>query len=707
MRLPVRFTSISMKYHLQSSIGVGILLMVFLLIPPAQAQKKDRACATARQLLHTIRSYHVAPPAADSLFGHRVLQQFVQLLDPYGLYLSQGDVSRLRPYFITLEQDARQGKCGFVDQSLQLFSQRYRFADSLRQALLKQNFHWQDSDTLYISLHPAKSLAAGREELTDRWLRQLKYMVLQEAYTEAGGEAFSMAHQQALREKVLERLNCRRSRMLGTPHGLQEYVEESLLEAIASSFDPHTNYLPASIKQQFEASLSVETESFGIELEENRQGDVQIGTLSPGGPAWKSNELHQGDVLLQIRPKKGAARSFSCANIEEAARLLNDATHRHIFLTVRKPNGKTKTVELVKEKLQVEENVVQSFVLNGDRKIGYVSLPGFYTQWDEQGRERGCAQDVARELLRLKREGVEGLILDLRYNGGGSVQEALNLAGVFIDEGPLGIEHSRGDKPRLLKDLNRGTLFDDPVLVLVNGYSASAAEILAQALQNYNRALVVGSKTWGKASMQTIIPLDPASASQGAQGRGDFVKVTISRYYDLKGGTYQYRGVVPDILLEDGLAALGQHESTYATALKPDAIIKQLSYTPLPELPVQVLAQRSQQRLLLNKAYAEQLRQATDLQMATRRGFPLRLSPAGFQQDYTWLNNLMVRSEEEEQPENYPFELKVLSVHELRLKQSPDLQEAHEKLVKELRRDTWLEESYHILLDLLQSQSKQ
>ncbi|EMR03456.1 S41 family peptidase [Cesiribacter andamanensis] len=688
-----------MQQYLRSIWGVGALLLL-LLAQPAVAQKRGDACAKARQLLHTIRTYHVAPPAADSLFGERVLQQFVGILDPYGLYLTRQEVDQLRPHFSSLEAQSTQGKCGFVEESVRLFMRQYRFADSLRQALLRQPFHWQQADTLYLTITTTPPLAASRQELALRWQRQLKYMVLQEAYSDSGGESLRLSNQQALQTRVLERLNCRRSRMLDTPGGLQDYVEESLLEALASSFDPHTNFLPASIKQQFEASLSVEAESFGIELEENRQGDVQIGQLVPGGPAWKSNELHQGDVLLQLRPKRGGTKSFSCTNLEEAARLLNDATHRHVFLTVRKQNGKTKTVELVKEKLQVEENAVQSFILTGERKIGYLSLPGFYTQWDEQGRERGCAQDVARELLKMKREGIEGLILDLRFNGGGSVQEALNLAGIFIDEGPLGIEHSRGEAPRLLRDLNRGTLFDAPLLVLVNGFSASASEILARSLQNYNRALVVGSKTYGKASMQSLIPLDAsASSSWGAHTRSDFVKVTISRYYDLKGATYQYHGVLPDVLLEDGLAVLGQHESAYPTALQPDAIQKKVVYQPLPPLPVQDIALRSQRRLQQNTHYHRQLEQARQLEASTRKGFPLRLSPEEFRQDYAWLNNLMGTEEEQEvQPD---FDLSPLGTGQPRLIQSPEQKEAEEQLVKDLRQDAWLGECYHIMLDLL------
>lgn len=670
-----------------------------LLALPLGAQQKESACSTIRQLMKTIRVYHVAPVPADSAFGERVLQQFVGGLDPFGLYLTRNDVRFLRDHFLTLDEQSKSGGCRFYEVAVQIFSDRYRYADSLRQSLIRQPIHWQAADTIRI-FHGAGTLAADQKELAVRWRQQLKYMLLQEAYTESGGKALQPEKLAGLKESVLQRLNCRRSRMLGTATGLQDHVQEVLLEAIATAFDPHTSFLPHSVKQQFEASLSAEAESFGIGLSENRQGDIQIEHLSPGGPAWKTNELHQGDVLLKLRSQNGGEKTFSCASVSEADLLLNDASHRHIYLTVRKQNGKTKTVELVKEKLQVEENVVQSFVLAGERKIGYLSLPGFYTQWDEQGRERGSANDVARELLKLKREGVVGLILDLRYNGGGSVQEALNLAGMFIDEGPLGIEQMRGEKPRLMKDMNRGTLYDDPLIVLVNGFSASAAEILAQALQNYNRAVIVGGKTYGKATMQSLIPLQATQLGYQPKSDDDFVKITISRYYNLKGSTYQYEGVQPDVLLEDGLGALGLHESASPTALRADQIQKQLIYYPLPPMPLQQLAVNSTQRLQQNGVYQQQLAQAKALRKVVAQGMPLRLTPEGFQQDYARLSQLM-EQEESQKAAVSSFALHTLASTDQLLQLNPERKVAHEQLKQELAKDVWLGETYHIMLDLL------
>ncbi|WP_224997280.1 S41 family peptidase [Cesiribacter sp. SM1] len=683
--------------------GLHIFLLFSLLMGCAAllpVTAKQKPCKVARQLLQTLRTFHVDPPLTDSLFSERVLQEFVQNLDPGGFYLTQQSIQALRKDFQNLEKNIQKGKCTALETGIRIFNRQYLFVDSLRNRLLQEPLVLSDTDVLRLSLTPNHHYVADSAALVERWHKQLRYLLLYEAYMEAGEGVIKLENEAALRKKVQERLICRRSRLLDGSGGLAAQVGEHFLSALSTAFDPHTNYFPPTTKQQFMASLSTETESFGIQLHENAQGDIEISRLIPGGPAWKSNELHEGDVLLSLHPKKGQAKSFSCTSAEEAEALLADVTLKQVQLVVRKKSGQSKKVNLVKERLQVEENVVSSFVLKGEHTFGYLALPAFYSQLDGP-YGRGVATDVAREIINLLNADIEGIVLDLRFNGGGSVMEALKLAGMFIDEGTLGVESDKFHKNQPLRDMIKGTIYDGPVVLLVNSFSASASEILAQALQTYNRALVIGSPTYGKATVQVIMPI---SGQEKSKPKEPFVKMTIAKYYGPLGSSYQSNGIIPDIELSDGISVLGMREAAYPTALRADVITNKFSFHPDPALPTEALSFLSEQRLLADTAYNRQLERTNKLAGIVAHGFPLRLSPRYFKADYEQLIKLYDESFTTGGAVKPPFELQNLPETEKLLERDEELKTMNTRIKEELKNDVWLTETYHVMLDLLQLQ---
>jgi carboxyl-terminal processing protease len=277
-----------------------------------------------------------------------------------------------------------------------------------------------------------------------------------------------------------------------------------------------------------------------------------------------------------------------------------------LIITVKKPNGVIATVPLIKEVISVEENSISGYLLKGKKTIGYIALPGFYSQWDTWN-PLGCANDVAKEILKLQKENIEGLILDLRFNGGGSLHEAMGLMGLFIDEGPLFLIRDKNNKIALKKDLNRGALYNGPLVLMVNGLSASASEVLTAGLRDYNRALVVGNNTFGKATAQENFPLEtnpgatniPFSANSDAS-----LNITTSKIYRINGISYQSTGVAPDIELPDVFSNLDLGEAVKPYSLKPDTISKKVVYNPLPELPVKELAEKSRDRIEKSPSFA-------------------------------------------------------------------------------------------------------
>ena len=232
---------------------------------------------------------------------------------------------------------------------------------------------------------------------------------------------------------------------------------------------------------------------------------------------------------------------------------------------------------------------MKGFLLKGAKTVGYISLPAFYTDWEDSKGANGCANDVAKEILKLKKENIGALILDLRYNGGGSMEEAVALSGLFIDAGPVGQVKSRETKVFTMKDVNRGTVWDGPLLVLVNGSSASASEMVAGTLQDYNRALILGSPTYGKATAQVVLPMDTTIDLTNFNGQAtasSYIKVTISKLYRVNGTTAQASGIKPDIALPDPPEAMVQREADEPFALSPTPIEANKYYHPLPALPL-------------------------------------------------------------------------------------------------------------------------
>jgi carboxyl-terminal processing protease len=281
---------------------------------------------------------------------------------------------------------------------------------------------------------------------------------------------------------------------------------------------------------------------------------------------------------------------------------------------VRKKNGQLEKVTLQKRKLENDENIVKSFVLKGAKNIGYITLPSFYTRWEDEGGSK-CAYDVAKEIVKLKRDSITGLILDLRYNGGGSMQEAIEMAGIFIDEGAICQFNEKGEKLVTLKDINRGVIYNGPLVILVNGYSASASELLAASLQDYNRALIVGSRTHGKGTSQQIYPLENKAATVISSSGNAFVKLTGGKFYRVTGKSSQFYGVLPDIQIANPFDELGDYESKIPFALKPDTVGSYKYFKPMKELPKNGLQEKSTLRVSGNSKFksiqmqAQQIRQ--------------------------------------------------------------------------------------------------
>ena len=586
-----------------------ILKTVFLTVSISTlAQQPASVKNEALQLKKLILQHHFDPKPVDDLFSAKVFDHVLNALDPEKLYFTQQDITALSAFKYKIDDDLTGTTWNFLPAITERYKQSLLRSEAIITRHTKVPFDLSKKE-LFIS---DTAWAENDVASAALWHKNLKYetldelIQLQKRTPEIKDSEFLTKKEPEARQRVQRNSLRMIHRILNHASGYENHVATQFLQSVGLAFDPHSSYLSLAQMENFLASLSTEGYYFGISVDENERGEIVITQLTPGGPAWKSGEVHAGDVIEQIRWEGSEWIEVDGMTQDEFDNLLQESIRNSIEFTLKETGGIEKTVRLRKEKMSAEENRVKSFILEGEKRIGYVSLPGFYTDWgDEEGSR--CANDVAKEILKLKKENIDGLVLDVRYNRGGSLKEAVAMAGIFIDAGPMGVLKVKGGTPQSEKDVNRGTVYDGPLVLMVNGLSASASEFLAAALQDYHRGIIVGSRTYGKATGQEVFSLEPdeknASASAAEKLGWGYTTITTLKIYRVTGKTAQKRGVTPDIMLPDLYDFIEFREENLEDALTSDSISRKIYYTPLGLLPVCELKEKSQVRIAKNNAF--------------------------------------------------------------------------------------------------------
>ncbi|HEY4789135.1 MAG TPA: carboxy terminal-processing peptidase [Bacteroidales bacterium] len=690
-----------------------IWLAFLLLSFNGQSQSPLNYCTEERLLLHALETFHYQPVPIGSQLTERTYKLFLETLDPHGLYFIVSDTAILSSCKTEMIEKNNAHLCEDCFTKISdLYRERLIEADSVISDVLQTPLTFTSNDSIYFGETENINFAKDKKTLRNGWKRWLKYQALLYLFSpdSTNDNPFLRKDSQILKKEteVINKIKIREqrfiNRILNSPQGFSNYVASAFLNALAASFDPHSSYFSPSEKQDFESSLSPDAPSYGFEVEDKPNGTVQISRLIPGGPAWKSNELHKGDVLVQVQWPHGEIVDLSYSDKEETDEILQSSESDRMELTVRKPNGQLKTVRLIKKMLKADDNLIKSFVLKGKKNIGYISLPGFYTEWENQD-PTGCSVDMAKEILKLKQEHVEGIIIDLRNNGGGAMNEAIALAGTFIEGGPLCILRERDKKLTLLKDMNLGTIYDGPLVLMVNGFSASASEILAASLQDYHRAVIVGSPTFGKASGQSIIPLDTLAwiNPKGSTNKHNpgFAKITVSRFYRLNGSSYQGKGVVPDILLPAQVEGWGIRETKQPYAFGGDSVEKKVHFVPFPDLPVRELSDRSRIRLAQDTIFRKIIQISDSLKIALKNLKAVSLNIDSFRKKEAWIFEALQTLDNITERPSLDYRVTNVKYDEALINLSSYRKEINEILIKNLQNDIYIQETYQITNDLI------
>lgn len=591
------------------------------------AAPTEGGVATTRQgyvlqsVMKTIESGHFAPRALDDSFSARVYEKVLEQLDYEKKFFTAPEVAELAAHRYRIDDQIKATSVEFYAATDALFKKGIERAEVLYKDILSQPFSFGTNEEIQLA---GEKLQFAQDEagLRERWRLYLKYRTLikyveladAQAKDSTGAKKKSPAELESeARASVLKNQDTYFRRLKKVDENQRFTL---FINAIANSEDPHTDYFPPQDKQRFDEAMSGSFSGIGAQLKDE-EGRVKVASIITGSPSWKQGELKAGDEIMKVAQGTDEPDDIQGFDIDDVVKKIRGKRGTEVRLTVRKVDGSIKVIPIVRGDVQLEETFARSAIIGeGANSIGYIYLPEFYADFQHiNGRRSG--EDVAKEVEKLKSAGVSGIILDLRNNGGGSLSDVVDIAGLFIDQGPIVQVKSSDASPMTLRDGSRGALWNGPLSIMVNGGSASASEILAAAMQDYKRAVVIGSPTFGKGTVQKVVSVDEnldlgtrmriAAASEKDAVFGSpigAVKLTMQKFYRVNGGSTQLRGVTPDIILPDPYKYIEMGERRDKTALPWD-VIPAAGYKPVPDaVAVAALKSKSNARVVANTGFA-------------------------------------------------------------------------------------------------------
>jgi carboxyl-terminal processing protease len=531
---------------------------------PPTAKELQQETIISEIVYNTLVTSHFSPPEIDEAFADRVFDEFFDNVDYTKRIFLATDIEKLSSYKKDMLNRIKSSDLSLFNDAYMVLMQRLDELPDLYEAILAEPFSF-DVKHDFETDDDKRGWAANEEERQKLWEDYLKYKVLSRLYEsdrrqkarleEEGGDTITVKSFAQLEEEA------RKKELDFQKEWMENYRELNRLDwfaiylnSVANLFDPHTEYYPPQQREDFEVEMSGQFEGIGAQL--MTKGDyVVIDKVVTGSASWRQGDLEVGDKLLMVAEQDGEPVDVVGMSIRKVVKLIRGKKGTTVVLTVLKMDGSRKDIPIVRDVVEIEATFARGSVVEKDgKKIGYIRLPKFYVDFNRNNEiSRNCADDVKIELERLKAEGVEGIILDLRNNGGGTLEGVVDIAGFFIESGPIVQVQSSGFAPRVLKDRDKNIVYDGPLLVMTNTFSASASEIFAAAIQDYQRGIIMGSRsTFGKGTVQNMADLDRMVGFR----YNDFkplgaLKLTIQKFYRINGGTPQLKGVIPDIIIPD------------------------------------------------------------------------------------------------------------------------------------------------------------
>jgi carboxyl-terminal processing protease len=589
--------------RLKVGLYAFLVAAVFVLASYRLFRRADSAAPSKDQvligtMLQGLSAAHYQPEKVDDAFSKRVFDLYLKHLDYRKQFLLASDVDQLRRYQTQIDDEVKNGTHEFLDLSTKLMADRTKEMQGLYRDILAKPFDFTVDETFQTDFEKAP-FPADKAAQRELWRKLLKYETLSrvsemmEAQEKAkaakpSGATAAPAAADASAPTAAEPVRTPAQMETEARKRVLKYYDDQFDElndtdanerlatyanTIANTYDPHTEYFAPKAKEDFDYEMTGRFEGIGATLRE-KDGLIYIEEIMPGSASARQGDLKKGDAILRVA--QGAAEPVSIEgwHTAKAVTLIRGKKGSEVRLTVKKPDGSTKIVPIIRDIVVVEDKYAQSSVITDKgQKIGYLRLPGFYADFNDNGG-RSSSDDVKKELAKLNAEGVKGIVMDLRFNGGGSLSDAVSMAGLFMPSGPMVQVRDGQGHTQVLTDNDPRVQYSGPLVLLVNKYSASASEILAAAIQDYHRGVIMGStSTYGKGTVQRIFDLDEALPSElnSVKPIGS-LKLTTQKFYRVNGGSTQFKGVASDIVVPDLYSYLDEGEKESDYPLKWDEI---------------------------------------------------------------------------------------------------------------------------------------
>jgi carboxyl-terminal processing protease len=659
---------------------------------------------------------HFSPIELNDEFSKKAYASYIESLDPTKRFFIQSDISEFQNYELAIDDMIRSKDLSFFDLTYKRLMQRMKESKVIYTSILSKPLDLNDNETINVD-YEKLPYAATMKDLDQRWRKQLELAVLsditdkediQNALKSGIIDESSAAKEEKPAEKTEPKsfeeleITARKtteSNLNNNFSFIAELTREDwftvYINAIVTQYDPHTYYFSPEDKEKFDVSMSGKYEGIGARLQKKNEG-IEVSELISGGPAWRGKLLEQGDIIIKVAQANEEPIDIAGMRLDDVIKKIKGPKGTLVKLTVKKVDGTVKVVPIIRNEVETEETFAKSSVVNKDGKLfGVIYLPKFYQSFENK-LNRDAFKDVAIEVERLKAMNVEGIVMDLRDNGGGSLETVVKMTGLFIDKGPVVQVKPAGGKAQILPDSDPKVQWDGPLVVMINNYSASASEIFAAAIQDYNRGIIIGSKqSYGKGTVQNVFELN--EFVRGNQ-YGDLgaLKTTTQKFYRVNGGSTQLEGVKSDIIMPDRFSFMETGEKDEKSALPWDKIEPAI-YTPL-DLNFEKVIANSKKRIATNDNFnliSENAKWIND----RKEDNSISLNYAAYKKEIADIESQTKKFKSLEKYKNnlnftsLPYELELMANDEL-------LKEKRERWHAELVKDIYMTETLNVLTDL-------
>lgn len=685
-----------------------LLLTVLVAAYYPKVDNSQKEVVLMRTILNFMSQLHYQPLEVNDDFSERFYDLYLEQIDGFKRFFTQEDLKTLDQYKYQLDDQVKKGDYTLFDTSLEMLDLNLKRTQEYYRELLSKPFDYTRKE--YVELDPDKRKYPENEAaLKEFWRKYLKYETLSrleqklKSQEDAGEEEEAKSQQELEKEsraEVLERYDEYYDRLfkLRRVDRLSVFINSML-----NIYDPHSYYFEPVEKESFDIDFSGKLEGIGARLQ--TEGDyTKVYEIMPGGPAWKGGELEKDDLIMKVaQGEDGEWEDITGLLTNAVVQKIRGKPGTIVRLYVKKKDGTFDEISIVRDVIIIEETYAKSLVLNGDNaneKIGYIYLPRFYTNFEDPSA-RTCSEDIKVELEKLKEAGVKGVILDIRNNGGGSLQDVVDMSGLFIEKGPIVQVKSRVQKSEVLADENPKVSYDGPLVVMVNQNSASASEILSAALQDYNRAVIVGeNSTYGKGTVQRIFDMDRYVRDADDVKPLGAIKITMQNFYRINGGSVQMKGVTPDIVLPSNFAYIttGEKDKEFAMEWsKIDPVDYDQNVYQISNLDM--LKKRSEERVAADPTFEKILENAKRYErLREETSYPINLE--AYQQEEA------KRDKEAEKYENLMKGVVIDDVQNLEvdlpnINKNEKNKSMNENFIKSVSKDIYIKETMNILHDMI------